>query len=529
MGSKRCFDEEFPVLPCKHLRKLEHSNTLNPFVELVPCENAPQELIFSGEDNDGFHKFQRHEALEKHIAIDVSNLVNKGLETNDPLSWFSSSSSEEDTGSGTSAYSSLSTEYFELDFPSRRFVAYEDAYSSFWDHSPRKQVPIGTHYQASVPLWGKHINENKLDLTEKYNQNIDDAGSEEKMMGDCVIQMPDSGFFTGMGDYAGNGRTDCHCLDSGSVRCIHQHVMEAREKIKKTIGNEKFLDLGLSDMGEEVADRWTEEEEQIFHEVVYSNPASQGRNFWKHLSFAFPSRSRTELVSYYFNVFVLRRRAAQNRSNSLDIDSDDDEWHGSNRDSYVVGDSEEDEDSAIESLVDRDNQVDSSEEDDGSDYDDCHVDGGDGPGRDFSEEDGGMDLMSNADVSKSLDERKFDSLGQHVDKTPGSDQEDLNAQDDSCLSFDCQANMASSCGPVNSETVSQVCGVKSENGKCLQGKADWCTDAEGQFNLLEAYDAEVWDANCPSASLKGFDLLSTWNMMEEIFGQDSSDKKMMGD
>lgn len=48
MGSKRCFDEEFPVLPCKHLRKLEHSNTLNPFVELVPCENAPQELIFSG-------------------------------------------------------------------------------------------------------------------------------------------------------------------------------------------------------------------------------------------------------------------------------------------------------------------------------------------------------------------------------------------------------------------------------------------------------------------------------------------------
>ncbi|XP_041011220.1 uncharacterized protein LOC121254993 isoform X2 [Juglans microcarpa x Juglans regia] len=542
MGSKRPFDaEEFPELHCKHPRKLEYSNMPDPCDEHVPCDNAPQEPIISGEYEDGLHKFQCHEALEKDTVTDVSNLVDKGFGTNDPLSLVSSSSSEEDARSGASAYSSIYPEYFELDFPRRRFVPFEDAYHSFLDHFPRKQVPIGTNHQASIPLWGKLINENNLDMTEKFTPSIDDGGSEEMLMGTLIVSMPDSNLSTDRGDYAGDGRADCHCLDSGSIRCICQHIMEAREKLRRTLGEEKFVNLGFSDMGEEVAHKWTEEEEQIFHEAVYSSPASLGRNFWKHLSLVFPSRSKSELVSYYFNVFMLRRRAAQNRSNLLDIDSDDDEWHG--RGSYEVGESEEDVDSAIESPVDQDSQANSSEEDDGSDDDDdndddnnkdggdddCNGDGGDRSGRDdVLIEDGGMNLPSDAHA-KLIDESKFDPLVQHVDKTSGSDQEDLSAQDDSCLSFDCQANMTSSCDPVNSKNALQVCGVKSEHTKCLHGKDDWSNDAVGQFNLLEPYDAKVWDGSCPSASLKGFDLVSTWNMIEEIFGQGTSDKKVMDD
>lgn len=489
----------------------------------------------TGEYEGGFRQLQWHETLEKDSVTEVSNLTDKDIETNDPSSWVSSSSSEDDAGSGVSAYPSLSPEYLELNLPRRRFVPLEDVYSSFLDHSPRKQVPVGPNHQASIPLWGKHIYKNKLDLTENFNPNIDDSDSEEKLMGTCVIPMPDLNLYTDKGDYAGDARADCSCLDSGSIRCVCQHVMEAREKLRKTIGDEKFVNLGFSDMGEDVAYEWTEEEEQIFHEVVYSNPVSLGKNFWKHLSLAFPSRSKNELVSYYFNVFMLRRRAAQNRSKLLDIDSDDDEWQGSNRSSYEVGDSEEDEDSAIESLVDQDNQVDSSEEDDASNDDDADYDNdgddeykGDGieqPGRDgVPKEDGGMDLMSDGPVLNSLDESKFDPLFQRVDKTTGSDQEDLGAQDDSCSSFDCQASIASSCGPDNTGTALQRCEVKSEHGK-----ADWCSDAVGQFYLLEPYDAKDWDAKYPSASLKGFDLLSTWNMIEEVFGEGISDNKMMGD
>ncbi|KAK7836849.1 at-rich interactive domain-containing protein 2 [Quercus suber] len=274
----------------------------------------------TGEVVDGFHKFQWHEELGKDTVTEVSNLGDKYLETNEPLSSFSLSSNEEDDGSGASAYSYLSPEYFEVDFPRRTLVPFEDVSSSYLDRYPRKQVPLGADHQANIPLWGEHINNKKLDLTENCNSSPSDGGSsEEKLMGTCVIPLPDMS--TDKGYYAGCGRTACDCLDSGSVRCVRQHVNEAREELRKTLGHDKFVNLGFSDMGEEVAHKWTEEEEEIFHEVVYSNPVSLCRNFWKKLSLVFPSRSKKELVSYYFNVFMLWRRAAQNRSTFLDIDT----------------------------------------------------------------------------------------------------------------------------------------------------------------------------------------------------------------
>ncbi|XP_041016123.1 elongation factor 1-alpha 1-like [Juglans microcarpa x Juglans regia] len=79
MGSKRLFDtEKFPELHSKHPRKLEYSNMLDLYDELVSCDNAPQEPIILGEDED-FHKFQWHEAHENDIVTNVSNLVDKGF------------------------------------------------------------------------------------------------------------------------------------------------------------------------------------------------------------------------------------------------------------------------------------------------------------------------------------------------------------------------------------------------------------------------------------------------------------------
>ncbi|KAI4326598.1 hypothetical protein MLD38_031894 [Melastoma candidum] len=95
-------------------------------------------------------------------------------------------------------------------------------------------------------------------------------------------------------------------------------------------------------MGEPVAEKWTEEEENLFHEVIFSNPSSMGRKFWNGLSHAFPSRTKAEIVSYYFNVFMLRKRAEQNRFDPMNVDSDNDEWQANE---------EEDEDSIVESPI----------------------------------------------------------------------------------------------------------------------------------------------------------------------------------
>ncbi|KAJ6734803.1 DNA BINDING PROTEIN [Salix purpurea] len=105
-------------------------------------------------------------------------------------------------------------------------------------------------------------------------------------------------------------------------------------------------------MGEVIANKWTGEEEQAFHEVVLSNPVSLRKNFWDHLPSTFPSRTKKELVSYYFNVFMLQKRADQNRFDPLNIDSDDDEWQKNEGEAV-----EEDEDSVVESLTGQDSSA----------------------------------------------------------------------------------------------------------------------------------------------------------------------------
>ena len=73
----------------------------------------------------------------------------------------------------------------------------------------------------------------------------------------------------------------------GSIRCVRQLVKESREDMVKVLGSEKFRDMGFCDMGEEVAQRWSDEDALLFHEIVYSYPVTLGQNFWKHLEAVF--------------------------------------------------------------------------------------------------------------------------------------------------------------------------------------------------------------------------------------------------
>ncbi|XP_052190289.1 AT-rich interactive domain-containing protein 2-like isoform X2 [Diospyros lotus] len=168
---------------------------------------------------------------------------------------------------------------------------------------------------------------------------MDDDDNEAGLIGTCVIPMPDmeSSAYSCCADRG--RRSNCNCLDRGSIRCVRQHVMEAREELRENhLGQKAFEEFGFCDMGEEVARKWREDEEHTFRDVL-SNAASQSKNIWDHLSATFPSRTKKELVSYYFNVFMLRKRAEQNRFDPLNVDSDNDECQKSK---LVMTDKEDD-------------------------------------------------------------------------------------------------------------------------------------------------------------------------------------------
>ncbi|XP_050374394.1 uncharacterized protein LOC126791937 [Argentina anserina] len=524
MGVKRPFDDvDFKELPYKHSRQLDCSDKSSPLSNVVSFYSAPEKPYVSGEDGDGLCKSQwLGPILEKYNVDKDSTALSEGCVKNATSAFVASFRGEEEAGScGQGAYPPHA-EYFEYEYPRRAFVPLNDDYSSLLDRSPRKQVPIGPNYQASIPSWSGHskklnqedggyINHHSLQLTTEYDV-------DEMLLGTTVIPMSDVHVSALECNKVGQGRKNCKCIDSGTYRCVQQHIIEARKELKRTLGNEKFVKLGFRDMGEEVvALRWSDKEEQAFHDVVYSNPASLGRKFWKHLSAVFPSRSERELVSYYFNVFMLRRRAVQNRSIILEIDSDDDEWHGSYWGANGGTVAEDDEDSVVDSVEDGQpvGPRGYSEEDD-SDDDDSDGDDYVGYG-----EDGGMDHIRGESYRwKLVNEAKRDTISQNGEKIPGCYGEEFGYLDDSCVSFEFQPYMHDSCGRMDAEPAAgglQGTGFKDDPTRNLHSQDDASSDVVGHGYLLEPCDAKVWDARIPTDPMKAIDLLPTWSMIEDIF------------
>ncbi|TVU46520.1 hypothetical protein EJB05_06061 [Eragrostis curvula] len=200
------------------------------------------------------------------------------------------------------------------------------------EYLPRKDVPIGPEHQADIPEWrprvaasvpgasGSCADMAYSSVSSSEYVHTDDDSESDKWVRHSVIPMSTFPF-----DCIKDNKIDCDCSDEGSVRCVGQHILEARESLKRSLGQDKFRDLGLCEMGEVVSQGWTDDEEKQFQREVFSNPISLGKNFWDYLPRAFPGKSSKELVSYYFNVFMLRKRAQQNRSDLLRVDSDDDE------------------------------------------------------------------------------------------------------------------------------------------------------------------------------------------------------------
>ncbi|KAI3441781.1 uncharacterized protein J3R85_001817 [Psidium guajava] len=180
--------------------------------------------------------------------------------------------------------------------------------SLFRDYNYQK-VLLGSQYQAVVPVWKGIPSE-----------------SDSKWLGTKVWPLNEAEKRTIIErDPIGKGRQDsCGCLVLGSTECVRFHIAEKRLKLKIELGS-AFYRWKLHKMGEEVRLSWTEEERNKFATIMKMNSLSQDKCFWDQIFRVFPRKSREELVSYYFNVFLLQRRGCQNRVSPSDINSDDDE------------------------------------------------------------------------------------------------------------------------------------------------------------------------------------------------------------
>ncbi|KAJ9173217.1 hypothetical protein P3X46_016378 [Hevea brasiliensis] len=457
MIHKRPFvDDDSYEVACKHRRHLEHIDQLAPMAFL---DDSHPKTTTSDDDNilSNCQHIGRS-ANDSVVAVsnDINNFESGASGCFPHFLWINNGILEADN-------LSFFPEYFDHGHQLRALLQPDEVFSSF-DYPFWKPVSIGPEHQAFVPEWeGPNASSNQLDksnpqvvLAQSSSPSIlVHDGYEERLTGVCVIPMPD--LEASVTHCCEGTKTDCSCLDQGSIECVKQHIMEARQKLRENLGEEIFDGLGFYDMGEDVGKKWTEEEEQLFHDVVLSNPASLGKNFWDHLPAVFPGQTKRELVSYYFNVFMLRRRSEQNRFDLLNIDSDNDEWQRSE-----AGMTEGDEDSAVESLSGKDASA-YYQEDHAEDCNE-HIEDEDedeiGASKESADDDvrrvatdeeyeGDIDDISEAYVGISNNACGGDGGFELFKGIPSNEGDDFDIENDSCTSYECQRENVESSGPLH--------------------------------------------------------------------------------
>ncbi|CAI9769575.1 unnamed protein product [Fraxinus pennsylvanica] len=196
------------------------------------------------------------------------------------------------------------------DHADKQSLSTADSISYLGNYLRRKRIPIGPLFQAGLPEF----------CGEAYNSDAKWVGTkvwplEKGEVKKTLIER----------DRIGKGRQEsCGCQFPGSVQCVKFHVGEKRMRVKLEAGS-AFYRWKFDGMGEEVALSWTKEEENKFCDIVKVKISSSYKYFWDELFKFFPRKGRESLVSYYYNIFLLRRRGYQNRTSTSNIDSDDDE------------------------------------------------------------------------------------------------------------------------------------------------------------------------------------------------------------
>lgn len=185
------------------------------------------------------------------------------------------------------------------------------------DDPPRMAIPVGPHFQADIPNVIGPPNGNSL------ANGYTGSDNSEKWLG-IRIWPSESKVVNISTEDIGKGRpSSCLCNSPGSTHCIDLHITEKRLQLQFDLSS-AFYCWKFDQMGEEVSKLWTPNEQEQFRNLVRLNPVSEEKSFWKPAVKSFPSKPRESIVSYYFNVFVLRRMRRQTRLAS-EVDSDDDE------------------------------------------------------------------------------------------------------------------------------------------------------------------------------------------------------------
>ncbi|RWW34278.1 hypothetical protein GW17_00000961 [Ensete ventricosum] len=403
----------------------------------------------------------------------------------------------------------------------------EEICSPVFDYFKRKHVAIGVNHQVDIPEWrsNNHIGDYEdfastlpSDTTPPSSNHVADEVESDRWVGTCAMPLPESALL------ASNVLVlqckDCGCPDEGSIRCVRQHVMETRERLKQKLGWDRFMELGFGDMGEVVAQKWTEEEEQLFHEIVLSNPASLGKNFWDKLPQVFPARSSKELVSYYFNVFMLQKRAKQNRLDPLHVDSDDDEWQENHHGEFATG---EDEDSVVESPLEDDDDDDDDGEEDETEEEEISETADDIENCDFytlarNNEKGTCGAVKECIFSQTnrVSNMQFTESGLY------NCTEEQDIQDDSCTSFEGQHTGSDSCDPLGIFDLQHGLNV-DHHDLCKEYRNDSSSRLTDNGFYDAHCDPKAWDMSY-SCGVEKDDFLSTNNLIEEVFGKEPDDK-----
>ncbi|KAI3822233.1 hypothetical protein L1987_09820 [Smallanthus sonchifolius] len=183
-----------------------------------------------------------------------------------------------------------------------------------------QEYNLGPRYQAEVPPWTGVVSDSDPKWLGTQMWPPPNGPDKENEEGELVVGLGRQG--------------SCECVFPGSAECVRFHIAENRLKVKIELGP-LFYKWKFNQMGEEISLSWEPEEEKRFKSLVIrarydlAHSTKSRREimnmFWRKASDIIPDKLKQNVVSYYFNVFVIRRRCYQNRVTPRDIDSDNDE------------------------------------------------------------------------------------------------------------------------------------------------------------------------------------------------------------
>ncbi|KAI3947207.1 hypothetical protein MKX01_019860 [Papaver californicum] len=184
------------------------------------------------------------------------------------------------------------------------------------DYIPRLAIPVGPRFQADIPDW---IEPRKSD-----NFSTDNL-SDSRYVGTKVWPIEGKNTEDSKEERIGKGRSySCSCNSMGSISCIKLHIFEKGCQLRADLGS-VFFTWKFDEMGEEVSKSWTAVEQQCFESLVKTNRISQTDSFLVSALKQLSGKCRRSILSYYFNVFILRRMRKQARLATEFVDSEDDD------------------------------------------------------------------------------------------------------------------------------------------------------------------------------------------------------------